>query len=42
MPPTRETARIDPLPHQRIAVYERMLRQDPRRFRHAEPNARHG
>ena len=24
-----ETARIDPLPHQRIAVYERMLRQDP-------------
>ena len=27
-----ETARIDPLPHQRIAVYERMLRQDPLRF----------
>ena len=26
-----ETARIDPLPHQRIAVYERMLRQDPLR-----------
>lgn len=24
-----ETARIDPLPHQRIAVYERMLGQDP-------------
>ena len=27
-----ETARIDPLPHQRIAVYERMLGQDPLRF----------
>ena len=27
-----ETARIDPLPHQRIAVCERMLRQDPLRF----------
>ena len=27
-----ETARIDPLPHQRIAVYERMLSQDPLRF----------
>ena len=27
-----ETARIDPLPHQRVAVYERMLRQDPLRF----------
>jgi len=27
-----ETARIDPLPHQRIAVYERMLTQDPLRF----------
>ena len=27
-----ETARIDPLPHQRIAVYERMLAQDPLRF----------
>ena len=27
-----ETARIDPLPHQRIAVYERMLPQDPLRF----------
>ncbi len=27
-----ETARIDPLPHQRIAVYERMLRQEPLRF----------
>ena len=27
-----ETARIDPLPHQRIAVYERMLLQDPLRF----------
>lgn len=27
-----ETARIDPLPHQRIAVYERMLDQDPLRF----------
>ena len=27
-----ETARIDPLPHQRIAVYERMLKQDPLRF----------
>ena len=37
-----ETARIDLLPHQRIAVYERMLRQDPRRFLLAEPNARHG
>ena len=27
-----ETARIDPLPHQRIAVYERMLGKDPLRF----------
>ncbi len=27
-----ETARIDPLPHQRIAVYERMLPRDPVRF----------
>ena len=27
-----ETARIDPLPHQRIAVYERLLTQDPLRF----------
>ena len=27
-----ETARIDPLPHQRIAVYERMLKQEPLRF----------
>ena len=27
-----ETSRIDPLPHQRIAVYERMLRQEPLRF----------
>ena len=27
-----ETSRIDPLPHQRIAVYERMLRQNPLRF----------
>ena len=27
-----ETSRIDPLPHQRIAVYERMLRQQPLRF----------
>ncbi len=27
-----EIARIDPLPHQRIAVYERMLPQDPLRF----------
>ena len=27
-----ETARIDPLPHQRIAVYERMLPRDPLRF----------
>ena len=27
-----ETARIDPLPHQRIAVYEHMLQQDPLRF----------
>ena len=27
-----ETARIHPLPHQRIAVYERMLVQDPLRF----------
>ena len=27
-----ETARIDTLPHQRIAVYERMLRQEPLRF----------
>ena len=27
-----ETARIDALPHQRIAVYERMLTQDPLRF----------
>ena len=27
-----ETARIDPLPHQRIAVYERMLQQEPLRF----------
>ena len=27
-----ETARIDPLPHQRIAVYDRMLPQEPLRF----------
>ena len=27
-----ETSRIDPLPHQRIAVYERMLGQQPLRF----------
>ena len=27
-----ETALIDPLPHQRIAVYERMLEQSPLRF----------
>ena len=27
-----EISRIDPLPHQRIAVYEAMLRQDPLRF----------
>ena len=27
-----ETSRIDPLPHQRIAVYERMLGQEPLRF----------
>ena len=27
-----ETAHIDPLPHQRIAVYERMLPQEPLRF----------
>ena len=27
-----ETSSIDPLPHQRIAVYERMLRQAPLRF----------
>ena len=27
-----ETALIDPLPHQRIAVYEKMLRQTPLRF----------
>ena len=27
-----ETSRIDPLPHQRIAVYERMLQQEPLRF----------
>ena len=27
-----ETARIHPLPHQRIAVYERMLAQEPLRF----------
>ena len=27
-----ETARIDPLPHQRIAVYERMLAREPLRF----------
>ena len=27
-----ETSRIDPLPHQRIAVYERMLAQEPLRF----------
>ena len=27
-----ETARIDPLPHQRVAVYDRMLRQEPLRF----------
>jgi len=27
-----EISRIDPLPHQRIAVYERMLRQEPLRF----------
>ena len=27
-----ETSRIDPLPHQRIAVYENMLQQSPLRF----------
>lgn len=27
-----ETSRIDPLPHQRIAVYDRMLAQNPLRF----------
>lgn len=27
-----ETSRIDPLPHQRIAVYEHILKQDPIRF----------
>lgn len=27
-----ETSRIDPLPHQRIAVYEHMLKQEPIRF----------
>ena len=27
-----EISRIDPLPHQRIAVYEHMLREDPLRF----------
>ena len=27
-----ETARIDPLPHQRVVVYELMLRQEPLRF----------
>ena len=27
-----EISRIDPLPHQRIAVYEQMLRRDPLRF----------
>ena len=27
-----ETSRIDPLPHQRIAVYERMLPREPLRF----------
>ena len=27
-----EISRIDPLPHQRIAVYERMLQQQPLRF----------
>ena len=27
-----EISRIDPLPHQRIAVYDHMLRQDPLRF----------
>ena len=27
-----ETSRIDPLPHQRIAVYEHLLQQDPLRF----------
>ena len=27
-----ETSRIDPLPHQRIAVYQRMLAQSPLRF----------
>ena len=27
-----ETSRIDPLPHQRIAVYEHMLQQSPLRF----------
>lgn len=27
-----ETSQIDPLPHQRIAVYEHMLKQDPLRF----------
>ena len=27
-----ETSRIDPLPHQRIAVYQRMLEQSPLRF----------
>ena len=27
-----EISRIDPLPHQRIAVYERMIPQQPLRF----------
>ena len=27
-----ETALIDPLPHQQIAVYDHMLQQDPLRF----------
>ncbi len=31
-----EISQIDPLPHQRIAVYEHMLRQSPLRFLLAE------
>ena len=35
-----ETSLIDPLPHQRIAVYEQMLRQAPLRFLLADDAAR--
>jgi len=31
-----EISQIDPLPHQRIAVYEHMLKQERRRFRRAD------